>query len=345
MKETDSEKISRYIKGIPDEGDNKYIDSLLAAGENDQLLKSAMKDDWENFNVSTTSEVINLDSLLDEIHHNITLNEYRKERSRIRIIFETYRKVAAVLLIPMIIASVIALIQFSSKQKTSDSQDSSVKIYAPLGSRITFNLPDGTKGMLNSGSYLSYSIPFTKRDVKLEGEAWFEVAHDTTRPFEVLAGSSEVKVLGTSFNLSAYPSEDYIELVLLNGKVEFFDKKLENKISITPSHRLILHDGKVDTTISDPLKYNAWTNGMLVFRGDPMSEVTRRIERWYNVKIIITDSELEKYSFRGTFQDDKLEEVIRYLSLTSPITYKIMPREQLPDGTINKQVVTISLKK
>ena len=199
--------------------------------------------------------------------------------------------------------------------------------------------------MLNSGSYLSYSIPFTKRDVELEGEAWFEVSHDKMHPFKVVAGSSEVSVLGTSFNLSAYPSENYIELVLLNGNVEFSNSKLEKKISITPFHRLYFHEGIVDTTLTDPLKYNAWTSGKLVFRGDNMSEVARRIELWYNVKVILADNELERYSFRGTFQDDKLEEVLKYLSLTSPIKYDIKPREQFPDGTISTQIVTLSLKK
>ncbi len=72
--------------------------------------------------------------------------------------------------------------------------------------------------MLNSSSYLSYSIPFTKRHVELEGEAWFEVSPDVTNPFRVFVGSSEVEVLGTSFNLSAYSTENYVELVLLNGK-------------------------------------------------------------------------------------------------------------------------------
>lgn len=330
---------------MPDECDKEYMDSLFAPGENNQYLKQALEEDWENFKEETASEEINLDSLLDEIHHTITLTEYRKDRKKIRRILETYRKVAAVLLVPLIIASFITLVHFSSNQKAPDPQNSSVKIYAPLGSRIHFNLPDGTKGMLNSGSYLSYSIPFIKRDVELEGEAWFEVSHDKTHPFKVVAGSSEVNVLGTSFNLSAYPSEDYVELVLLNGKVDFFNSNLENKISITPSHRLVFHEGTIDTTLTDPLKYNAWTSGKLVFRGDPMSEVARRIERWYNVKVILADKELEKYSFRGTFQDDKLDEVLRFLSLTSPITYDIKPREQFPDGSINTKTVTIFLKK
>jgi len=75
-----------------------------------------------------------------------------------------------------------------------------------------------------------------------------------------------------------------------------------------------------------------------------MVEVARRIERWYNVKVILADKELEKYSFRGTFEDDKLEDVFRLLAMTSPIKYKITPRTLLPDGSYEKEIVTVSLK-
>jgi len=87
------------------------------------------------------------------------------------------------------------------------------------------------------------------------------------------------------------------------------------------------------------------TEGKLVFRGDPMDEVARRIERWYNVKIELADKELEKYSFRATFEDDKLEDVLHFLCMTSPIRYQITSRKLLEDGTYEKEKVTIYLKK
>lgn len=76
-----------------------------------------------------------------------------------------------------------------------------------------------------------------------------------------------------------------------------------------------------------------------------MDEVARRIERWYNVKVVLADKELEKYSFRATFEDDTLEDVLRFLSMTSPIKYKITPRELMSDGTYKKELITIYLKK
>jgi ferric-dicitrate binding protein FerR (iron transport regulator) len=97
----------------------------------------------------------------------------------------------------------------------------------------------------------------------------------------------------------------------------------------------------VDVTITDPAKYLAWTQGMLVFRGDNMAEVARRIERWYNVKVILEDRDLDSYSFRATFEDDSLEEVLRLLGRTSPIDYKIAPRVMKSDGTLEKVIVSL----
>jgi transmembrane sensor len=232
------------------------------------------------------------------------------------------------------------VVRITTEQQVSSS------IYAPLGARVSFNLPDGTTGMLNSGSHLSYSLPFTNnRQVKLEGEAWLEVKRDENHPFEISTGNSTVKVLGTSFNMSAYPAENYVEVVLQQGKVEFLDNKGDEKVTMLPSERLVFKNGNISKSVTDPAKYNAWTEGKLVFRGDPVAEVARRIERWYNVKVELADLELEKYSFRATFEDDKLEEVLRLLSMTSPIRYQITPRMLLADGTYEKEKVTICLKK
>lgn len=346
LKREDIEKIDKYIQGISDEAEKDYVNSLFIDGENNPDLRDFIEKDWKNFPINTSGVDINLNRILDRIHHIIHFQDnYKKERTVFRIL-SVYRKIAAILLLPLVLAGILLYITLSDRNDKLLTKNASVMIYAPMGSRVAFNLPDGTKGMLNSGSHLTYSLPFIhNRTINLEGEAWFEVTHDIHNPFKINAGSSLVKVLGTSFNLSAYQSENYIELVLLEGEVEFSNSKLDEKIKILPSERLILQNDIINKSTVDPLKYNAWTNGKLVFRGDPMTEVVRRIERWYNVKIELADKELENYSFRATFQDDKLEEVLKFLSLTSPIKYQITPRQQLPDGTFDVEKATIYLKK
>ena len=251
-------------------------------------------------------------------------------------------KAAAILLLPLLIT---ALVYKFMESRPADDQPVSASIYAPLGARVSFNLPDGTTGMLNSGSRLSYSLPFnSNRKVSLNGEAWFDVYHDEQHPFEITSGTSVVKVFGTRFNISAYPDESYVEVVLEEGKVSYKNQEVSEEFAMLPSERLIFKDGNISKSVADPGKYKAWTEGKLVFRGDPMGEVARRIERWYNVEVNIADKGLNKYSFRGIFLDDTLEDVLKYLSMTSPIRYSISPREMMQDGTFKKEEVTIYLK-
>ncbi len=108
--------------------------------------------------------------------------------------------------------------------------------------------------------------------------------------------------------------------------------------------RLVFRNGVVNIEKTVASKYSAWIDGKLVFRDDPMTEVVRRIERWYNVNIELVDKELEKYVFVGTFQDDSLEEVLRYISMTSPIRYRILDRKILDDGTFQKQKILMYCK-
>jgi transmembrane sensor len=345
MKQKEIETIERYINGQADDSEKIWVESLFLNGRKNLYLRHALEKDWDIMLRDTSPTEVNLSHVLDKVHHIIRKNETLKRQKPLQKFIRIYMRAAAILLLPLLIAGGLIYSYLGNHGNTTTDRRVSSTIYAPLGARVSFNLPDGTTGMLNSGSRLSYSLPFTNdRQVKLEGEAWFEVNHDENHPFKISAGNSTVKVLGTSFNLSAYPAENYVDVVLQQGRVEFQDNKGDEKVTILPSERLVFQNGNISKSVTDPAKYNAWTEGKLVFRGDPMAEVARRIERWYNVKIELGDKELEKYTFRATFQDDTLEDVLRFLSLTSPIRYSITPRELMQDGTYRKEKVTIYLK-
>ena len=345
LKNNDFDKIERYINGVADNNEKAWVESLFFKGEENTTLRSLLNEKWEVMLNENAKSEVNLDHLLDSIHHTIRKNEDLKMQKPWQKIIKIYMKAAAILLLPLVFAGGLLYSYLKNDNKISVNQEVSSTIYAPLGARVTFKLPDGTTGMLNSGSSLSYSLPFTNnRHLKLDGEGWFDVAHDADHPFEINTINSTIKVLGTRFNVSSYPEENYVEVVLQQGKVEFEDNLNNEKVIINPSERLVFQNGSINTSLTDPTKYNAWTEGMLVFRDDPMKEVARRIERWYNVKVILADKSLEKYSFHATFIDDTLEDVLQCLSMTSPITYSIRKQEMLQDGTYSKEVVTIYMK-
>ena len=346
MKETDFNKIERYIKGMADDNEIKYVESQFLTGEENFTLRKMLKNDWDLIQENTFKSDADLNHILDRVHRIIRKNETLRRQKPLQKFARIYMKAAAILLLPLLVAGGLVYRYLDNQVNLPIDGNVTSTIYAPLGARINFSLPDGTTGMLNSGSHLTYSLPFSNnRKINLEGEGWFDVKHDESHPFEISTGNSTLKVFGTSFNMSAYPAENYVEVVLKEGKVEFRDNKRDEDVMLLPSERLIFHNGKISKSVTDPAKYSAWTEGQLVFRGDPMAEVARRIERWYNVKVELADSELQKYSFRATFLDDSIEEVLRCLSITSPIKYHISQREQLPDGTYKKEIVTIYMNK
>ncbi len=345
LNQADKNILERFSKNRIDTKEEQYVYNLFSENEEDREFKKYFLTKWKNYLGENTEENYNLGFLLDRIHHIIHKNENKKEHSTLKKIYKWY-SAAAALLIPVIIAGSILFAERNLQEPLQTENPVISTLIAPRGSRISFSLPDGTHGWLNSGSSMEYSLPFkNNRKVNILGEAWFDVSHDKVHPFEVIAGDSKVKVLGTKFNLNAYPEDKYIEIVLEEGKVEFSVPGLLSDIEMKPDERLVFANNTVKLETIEAGKYSAWVEGKLVFRGDPMDEVARRIERWYNVDVKLMDKELENYVIRGTFQDDSLEDVFRYLSMTSPISYHIIDRKVLDDGTFQKKKVLLYKKK
>ena len=335
--------IQRYLADQATEKEVIWIENLFAKGPGSPGLHKLLKDDWSTI---APEPEINLNHLLDRVHHTIRLKELEKQQSIKNRFIHIYSRVAAVLLVPVLLAGLWLYLMPKPMPEILVDHTVTNSIYAPMGSRVAFNLPDGTTGFLNSGSTLTYTIPFASdRSVELKGEAWFDVTHDEQHPFEIGAGTSAVRVLGTSFNLSAYPDENYVEVVLAEGSVEFRVTEAATAVKLEPSDRLAFTGGGITIEKTDPAKFRGWTEGKLIFRGDNMSEVARRLERWYNIEVEIADKELEDYVFRGTFEDDNLKDVLQLLSMTSRISYRITPRRQIEGDKWSKEKVTLFFRK
>lgn len=339
----EKEIIERYVSGKATESEIYWVESHFGTKHVDPFLKEKMKEEWDN---QADPEYISLDYLLDKVHRTLHNREHLHKPAFVSQVFHIYIRIAAILLIPVLLTGIFFAVKPYQNSTTSAENKAMSTITAPLAARVAFNLPDGSKGFLNSGSSLRYSTPFSKnREVFLDGEAWFEVAKDKEHPFEVRNGTSVVKVLGTSFNVSAYKDSDFLEVVLEEGKVEFTSDHINKPVQLNPSERLLLKNEAVVVDKIDPSKYKGWTEGKLIFKGDNMKEVAKRIERWYNVKVEINNKELETYVFRGTFKDDSMEEVLHFLSMTSPIDYTITPGHSNNNGLWEKVKITLTKRK
>lgn len=199
------------------------------------------------------------------------------------------------------------------------------QIVAPQGELVDFELPDGTCGVLQGGSSMDYAADFAvERRVVLRGTAWFEVARDEQHPFTIECAGNSVKVVGTKFSLSSYPGDPVTELVLEEGRVLFSNDASGRTYEVNASERVVACNGRVSLARVDTSKLTAWREGKLVFRNDSMEEVAYRLGRWYGVEVEIEDRELLSYSYRGVFDNQPLEEVLRMLSLTSPMEYSMV---------------------
>ncbi len=257
------------------------------------------------------------------------------------------QRVAAILLLPVIFLSGY----YFYLQKEHANQYSAVYNTAetPLGMRSSLILPDGTKVWLNAGSKLSYPVLFNNkfREVKLSGEAYFEVKKDKKWPFLVESGNMNILVTGTTFNCNAYPENNQVQTVLVEGHVSVSNSSATQLEVLEPGELAIYRKNSQQFTKTkvDLEKYVAWKSGKLMFRDDKMNLVVEKLQRWYNVDFEIKDKEISDYVYTATFIDESLDQVLKMLSLSAPITYTVSVRNKQEDQTFAKQTVKLYKKK
>ncbi|TKG95012.1 FecR family protein [Puteibacter caeruleilacunae] len=293
---------------------------------------------------------------LNAIHHKINLSgkaNNQKDNSRIRrLMYSTTMKVlsrAAVwLVIPFL--SFLALTMWFPKSILINNQASVVhtEVVAPVGSQINLTLPDGSKVWLNHGSRLTYPQCFKGacRTVHLEGEGFFEVESDFKHPFFVETKKMTVKATGTKFNVKAYDDSPDFETTLVEGRVAVMKtvdekRRLISKLDPNQHFKFKSESSKYIVKDIDPEKYIAWKDGKLMFEDDALPHVMRKLERWYNVDIIIEDEKLKRLTYKATFFDETLDQVLEKLATVSPIKYEYEKREFNENGTLEKRKVTI----
>lgn len=303
--------------------------------ESELLLKNGINQSFEEI----AEKGKDLRPVLDRIHHMIHLKRSAEKKSSVHRVYQWVSRVAAILLITLLTAN----LYFTLKKYGPGRDDVMLQIIAPAGSRINFELPDGSSGILNGGSRLNYSSAFTgNRHVELFGEAWFDVEKDNQHPFVIDANENKITVVGTRFSLAAWPDEKSTELILEEGKVLF--ESSGTTVEVEPGLRLFEKNGQIGQQKVETWKYTAWKEGKLVFRNDSMEELAGRISRWYNVDVEIRGKGMDEYKFRGVFEDDSLEEVLRLLKMTSPIDYEIRDRQSNPDGSFSRKQVILTKK-
>lgn len=318
--------------------------------------RSLVKKVWKDFQIDPDGETLDQERFLDRIHHEMNLRSIAEPAvqapARRRLGYWLIRA-AAVLFLPLF--SLVLLTYLTGNDPFiafRDAEPRWAEISTLAGGKARFELPDGTNVWLSFESRLRYPLAFAGdlREVELEGEAFFEVAHDTGKPFRVKAGGLGILATGTEFNVLAYPDDETIEATLVSGAVaieyltsagyRFADQMNPGDYNVfSKENRQIQQFTDVDTQ-----KYTSWKEGKLIFEEVPLRIVLRRLERWYNVEFEQPDPKLAEEPVRIIITDETLAQVLEALELVIPIRSRIEPGKMNPDGSYAKSQVQIFRK-
>ena len=242
-----------------------------------------------------------------------------------------FGKIAAAILL-LIVAGYF----FYNNQLPSETEKTEIKYISknnPAGRNSTIKLTDGTVINLNAESNLKFPEKFigNERRVFLEGEAFFEVSKDANKPFIVVTNKIETKVLGTSFNIQSYATDNKVQIALVEGSVQVNCTAFSKSEILTPSEMLEIKKNKVsevliDRSHFDPKEILSWKEGILFFNDASFDEIIKRLGRWYGVKFNIELNKQIDRGYTGQYNNASLGEVLDGLGFTLGFNHDIQDK-------------------
>ncbi len=306
----------------------KYVQGKANPDEKKSILEWIKKDikNQKHYNQLKAKYVI---SSLDSAEKPDIEKAYKKfvsKKTKGSKIF--YRTAVAAILLPLLTWQIFT--HFYKDLKFNDGNDffgtSTKNVITGYGSQRTVILPDGSAVTLNAESSLIYPKKFSdsSRQVILNGEAFFDIKRNINKPFIVNTEYLKIRVLGTSFNVKSYPTDEKIETTLVSGKVEVIQDRTNSLIVLNPSQRATFDKEKSNIEVDqvDSRRIVAWKEGKLIFDETSLKQVVLDLNRKYNVEFVIKSDSLLHYKYTGEFDNLSLEEVLELLKLSSPIYYK-----------------------
>ena len=216
------------------------------------------------------------------------------------------------------------------EESTEEKPVKSNELVIPRGGENTVILADGTTVHLNAGSKLTYPVRFAgkRRVVALEGEAYFDVVKDETRPFIVQTHLGEVTVLGNAFNINA-DTDASVYTTLVHGKVQFSSSSI-GTIILSPGEQAVVSANGSEKRMVDLDEYVGWVDGRYVFNNRPLGEIMQTFERWYDIQVYYETPHLRDITYSGSLKRyGTINSFLDALELTGDLTYKISGRNIL----------------
>jgi transmembrane sensor len=343
--------MSRTLSGEATEAEKAELMQLLQQDAALQQQFDILKTWWQSQTAST--DVVEPDKISQILNRSLT--EMPDRSGRILHIFRRISARAAVIAGLLICITAVGIWFVMNGKQPAEVQ----QIVAGNGSRTRTILPDGSTVWLNAGSSLSYTqgLPGEKREVTLEGEAYFDIVKRAGRPFIVHTKEINVHVLGTAFNVKSYPGDKIVETTLIRGLVSITrnTNAKEGPVYLKPHQKFVLSvdqnkelklpssnnsnppkpsrikelfvmniDSSID--VSRQLE-TAWVYNRLEFRGDTFEELAKKLERWYNIHVRFEDEQVKQLTFNGSLENETVEQAFNALQSAVPFKFSINENE------------------
>lgn len=298
---------------------HKYFRNELSKQERLKLLRMVeddpdLKDQFIRIkNVYALSTLTQLPEDLPENKSSlIQFHTLRKRKNITKLILKS-AKYAAIALLLISITYIITINKFA----VNDTAEM-LSFHVPAGQRMLMTLPDGTEVWLNSQTTMIFPSNFTssERRVNIDGEAFFDVAENKDKPFIVSSKGVDMKVLGTRFNVYAYSSEDYLRTSLIEGSLKVYHHNEESQnVVLSPNQQITIKDGKMVVGTIKNQDYFLWTQGIFSYDNEPLSDILKKMELYFDVTIEVQNPSVYEWEYRGKFrQNDGIDNILKIIN-------------------------------
>ncbi|MDL2244706.1 FecR family protein [Parabacteroides sp. OttesenSCG-928-J18] len=326
--------IIKYLNGEASEEEKQTLYAWIKEKEENNHYFSNVRDLWITSNTLLSSKKEG-DSKFPAFREKVLKMDHSRRQKNTRLAMIRWSAAAVILLICSLST------YFWGKKEVNEPNhimEQAVTMNQTVigNTKQAINLPDGSVVWLNANSRLSFPETFSseERRVKLEGEGYFEVTHNQEAPFFVETDHMVIKVLGTTFDVHSYTNRSISETVLLSGKVEVH-LSTGKPITLFPNQKISYHKETEDYTLEevDASEYAIWTNEKLIMASEELGTIFRKLERWYDIRILYDETIPVHAKYSLTIRDESKEEMLRSLSIIAPISYQI-----------NKDTITMTRK-
>ena len=316
------EFLARYLSGEVEPVEKSSVDAWLSqSAENREELERVRKM-LESVDAFYKAKSFNSVKAFEKVKGKIKQQSVLSTRNNIRKLFiAKYYKYAAIILIAVMLG--ISAYYLGFRNNGAEYYSEIVSVDKQIISQFT--LPDGSVVALNSNSKLIFPKEFIgdTREVTIVGEGFFEVKPDASKPFIINAGNAQVKVVGTSFNVSAYPGSESVEVVVATGKVQVTgittgSEPFAGKVLLVPGEKgtLFSKTNLLEKTENKNLNYLSWKTHDFIFNDLPLGEVIECLEKTYNVRIAVSQPELNDLKFNAHFEKKSVDFILDVIRLT-----------------------------